>query len=68
MASGDDAAGASWIGAYDEAIIDGPLSERYTLAIYWALMTLTTVGYGDIGRQSGNVQIRWYAVRWWAVR
>ena len=41
--------GVSWMTTYDEgAGYDAPLSKQYHYAIYWALTTLTTVGYGDI--------------------
>ena len=41
--------GVSWITSYDDgsAVEQGP-GVQYLYAIYWALTTLTTVGYGDI--------------------
>eukprot|EP00753_Platysulcus_tardus_P004747 PLAT12659.1.p1 GENE.PLAT12659.1~~PLAT12659.1.p1 ORF type:complete len:850 (-),score=394.01 PLAT12659.1:54-2603(-) len=33
---------------------DGSVSDLYAAAVYWAVMTLSTIGYGDIYAQSTN--------------
>ena len=45
----EDAGEISWASEYlGGATLEGPLSRKYMTSVYWALTTLTTVGYGDI--------------------
>merc|ERR1719421_1994662 len=49
----DDA--PTWATEYDGGAVvaeDATLSKKYLYAIYWSLMTLTTVGYGDVVPQN----------------
>ena len=39
----------TWVSVYDDgSALDGGLARQYLFCMYWALTTLTTVGYGDI--------------------
>ena len=40
-----------------EDLRDAPLNERYTVALYYVVTTITTVGYGDVvpGTQAERV-------------
>ena len=40
----------SWV--VQEKMVTAPIGGQYTLAFYWALQTLTTVGFGDISIKS----------------
>ena len=37
---------SNWVVQYDDTLLDGPTHRVYFLSVYWALTTLTTVGYG----------------------
>ncbi|KAL9224018.1 hypothetical protein vseg_000093 [Gypsophila vaccaria] len=39
---------ATWIGASDEGFLQHSVWTRYVMSVYWAITTLSTVGYGDL--------------------
>ncbi|CAL5221935.1 g4209 [Coccomyxa viridis] len=38
----------TWIGRHFDDVVDMPIAVRYIFALYWAITTLATVGYGDL--------------------
>jgi hypothetical protein len=42
--------GANWLSTYDTELgLPGvPVFQRYIVALYWSLITISTVGYGDV--------------------
>lgn len=49
-AIGSSSEGDNWLTAYhgDESWKELPVQSNYLIALYWAFVTVTTVGYGDI--------------------
>ena len=55
----EDPNNVSWITAYAAGVDASNPYQVYCLAVYWALMTITTVGYGDVVREeAGHYPIR----------
>jgi hypothetical protein len=50
----------SWV--VRQGIQDESVNMKYLQSIYWALQTLTTVGFGDIGAKTVNERI--FAMLW----
>lgn len=48
-----------------EGVFNEPILKQYTLAFYWALQTLTTVGFGDITIKTR--QERLFAIGWMVI-
>ncbi len=39
----------NWMDAYDPELREAPNVEKYVACLYWALATVSTIGYGDVG-------------------
>ena len=48
MQEGEVDGGNNWMDAYDPALRDADNTEKYVTSLYWALATVSTVGYGDV--------------------
>lgn len=46
----------NWVDSH--GILDSDMFTKYTASIYWATVTCTTVGYGDI-TPTNNVELLW---------
>ena len=58
----DHAGGKTWVGEQCPEIIEDSLWKQYETSFYWAVTTLSTVGYGDVSPVSGSERI---AVAFW---
>ena len=58
----DHEGGKTWVGELCPEIIEDSLWKQYETSFYWAVTTLSTVGYGDVSPVSGSERI---AVAFW---
>jgi hypothetical protein len=50
----------TWISEYDHGSgLDKPVNVQYLYSVYWALMTLTTVGYGGKQEPLASLDLPW---------
>ena len=54
--------GGTWVGSQCPEKEFAPLWEQYETSFYWAITTLSTVGYGDFSPVSGSEKV---AVAFW---
>lgn len=60
----DHKEGKTWVGEQCPEIIDDEIWKQYETSFYWAVTTLSTVGYGDVSPVSGSERI---AVAFWVI-
>ncbi len=53
--SGSSSSGYSWL--VEKQLQDAPLQEKYVASVYWAIITMATIGYGDISPVTMNERI-----------
>lgn len=53
----DPGSTVNWLEAYDPELVNSPAWERYTVSLYWAIITISTMGYGDVLPVNTNERI-----------
>ena len=49
--------GASWLDGYPNYVEDNDVWALYLVCLYWALQTISTIGYGDAANPSNSTEI-----------